>query len=377
LARFDRYLIGQLILLFGFFSLVLVGVYWVNRAVVLFDQLLADGHSATVFLEFTLLALPKVINMVLPMAAFAASVYVVNRLSADSELTVMQATGFSPWRIARPVAIFGLIVAGMMAVLTNVVLPAASEELDSREAEIATSVSARLLRDGAFLHPARGVTFYIREITAEGELRDVYLSDRRRPSRPVTYTAERAYLLREGDTTQLVMVDGLAQTLDQSDERLSVTHFAEFSYDVSRLIEGAAPMRVRPSHLSTLQLLTAPASVAEITGYSVPRVLEAGHLRLQEPLLGLVAALIGVATLLAGGFSRLGLGRQMVLAVLFLVLVKMVEGALGSVIQAQARAWPLIYVPVALGLGITGALLWYAARPKGRRSLPARAEPAA
>ncbi|MFP4043348.1 MAG: LPS export ABC transporter permease LptF [Rhodosalinus sp.] len=363
-------------LLFGFFSLVLVGVYWVNRAVILFDQLLADGHSAMVFLEFTLLALPKVINMVLPMAAFAASVYVVNRLSADSELTVMQATGFSPWRIARPVAIFGLIVAGMMAILTNVVLPAASEELDRRESEIATSVSARLLRDGAFLHPARGVTFYIREITADGELLDVYLSDRRRPSRSVTYTAELAYLLREGDTTRLVMVDGLAQTLDAADQRLSVTHFAEFSYDVSRLIEGAGAMRVRPSHLSTLQLLTTPGAVAETTGYSIPSVLEEGHLRLQEPMLGLVAALIGVATLLAGGFSRLGLGRQMVLAVLFLVVVKMVEGALGSVIQAQARAWPLIYVPVALGLGIAWALLWYAARPKGRRRRSAGAEAA-
>ena len=29
--------------LFGFFSLVLVLVYWINRAVVLFDQLIADG----------------------------------------------------------------------------------------------------------------------------------------------------------------------------------------------------------------------------------------------------------------------------------------------------------------------------------------------
>jgi lipopolysaccharide export system permease protein len=94
-------------------------------------------------------------------------------------------------------------------------------------------------------------------------------------------------------------------------------------------------------------------------------------------MLGLVAALIGVATLLAGGFSRLGLGRQMVLAVLFLVVVKMAEGALGSVVQAQARAWPLIYVPVALGLGIAWALLWYAARPKGRVRRRARAEAAA
>jgi hypothetical protein len=33
---------------------VLVAVYWVNRAVGLFDQLIGDGQSALVFLEFSL-----------------------------------------------------------------------------------------------------------------------------------------------------------------------------------------------------------------------------------------------------------------------------------------------------------------------------------
>jgi lipopolysaccharide export system permease protein len=361
--------------LFGFFALVLVGVYWVNRAVVLFDQLLADGHSAMVFLEFTMLALPKVIAMVLPMAAFAATVYVVNRLASESELTVMQATGFSPWRIARPVLIFGLIVAAMMAMLTNVLLPAASAELEKRESEISTSVSARLLRDGVFLNPARGVTFFIREITPEGELRDVYLSDRRREGRPVTYTAERAFLLRDGERTQLVMVDGLAQTLDADDQRLSVTNFEEFAYDVSRLIEAARPPRDRPAHLPTADLLLSPDDAMARTGYSRARVLEEGHMRLQQPLLAVVAALVGAATLLAGGFNRLGLGPQVALAVLLLVAVKMVEGALGNLVRTEAWAWPLIYLPSAMGLAMAGGLLWFAARP--RRPRGARPAPEA
>ena len=41
MARFDRYLLSQLMVVFGFFSLVLVMVYWINRAVVLFDRLIA------------------------------------------------------------------------------------------------------------------------------------------------------------------------------------------------------------------------------------------------------------------------------------------------------------------------------------------------
>ena len=98
MARFDRYLLSQFMIHFGFFALVLVMVYWVNRAVVLFDQLIANGQSATVFLEFTTLTLPNVIRIVLPVAAFASVVYVTNRLQSESELVVMQSTGYSTRR---------------------------------------------------------------------------------------------------------------------------------------------------------------------------------------------------------------------------------------------------------------------------------------
>ena len=74
MARLDRYMLSQLLLLFGFFALVLVALFWINRAVILFDRLIGDGQSALVFLEFTALGLPKLITTVLPIAAFAGAV---------------------------------------------------------------------------------------------------------------------------------------------------------------------------------------------------------------------------------------------------------------------------------------------------------------
>ena len=68
MPTFDRYLLSRLTVLFGFFSLVLISVYWLNRAVILFDQLVGGGQSAMVFLEFTALALPNVIRLVLPVS---------------------------------------------------------------------------------------------------------------------------------------------------------------------------------------------------------------------------------------------------------------------------------------------------------------------
>ncbi|HID05564.1 MAG TPA: LptF/LptG family permease, partial [Armatimonadetes bacterium] len=103
MARFDRYMLRQLLLTFGFFALVLVLIYWINQAVLLFDQLIANGESAAVFVEFSILTLPLMIAIVLPIAGFTAAIFVTNRLSADNELVVAQSAGFGPFRMARPV----------------------------------------------------------------------------------------------------------------------------------------------------------------------------------------------------------------------------------------------------------------------------------
>lgn len=356
-------MLSQLMVLFGFFALVLVAVYWVNRAVVLFDRLIADGHSAGVFLEFTALSLPGVIALVLPMASFAAAVYVTNRLMGDSELTVVQATGYSPWRLARPVLLFGVIVALMMSALTHVLVPASVAQLKEREVEISGSVSARLLREGTFLHPGPGVTFFIRDITPEGELRDVYLSDRRQADREVTYTAERAYVVQADEGPRLVMVSGLAQTLRTETRALSTTLFQDFTYDISTLIVQNQNLNLRPRHLSTWDLLTRPEAMAALTDVPLARINEELHGRFQQALLGLVAALIGFSTLLTGSFSRFGVGRQIVVAIFLLVIVKLVESAVTDPTRNSAALWPLIYLPSVVGLVLATAMLHLAARP--------------
>lgn len=349
--------------LFGFFALVLVSVYWINRAVLLFDRLIADGHSAGVFLEFTALSLPPVIHTVLPMATFAAAIYVTNRLSSESELTVVQATGYSPWRLARPVMVFGLIVMLMMLTLSNILVPRSLAQLKEREVEISGSVSARLLREGVFLHPSEGITFYIRDIDETGELQDVFLSDRSREERSITYTAQSAFLLRSDDGPRLVMLRGMAQTLDYATQRLATTNFSDFSYDISGLIVSDGDLARSIRHISTLELLTQVQAVSEETGEAPGRILEHAHSRFQQPALAVVAAMIGFSTLLVGGFSRFGVGRQIVLAIFLLVVVKLIEGMITSPVRGNPMLWPLIYVPSLVGLGLSAAFLGWAARP--------------
>ena len=357
MARFDRYMLSQLMVLFGFFALVLVSIYWINRAVKLFDRLIGDGQTAMVFAEFTALTLPSVIRVVLPIAGFAATLYVTNRLSTESELTVMQATGFSPWRLARPVLYFGLIVGIMVAMLANVLVPASLKQLQLRETEISQNVTARLLTEGTFLHPTDGVTFYIREIAPDGRMNDVFLSDRRNPNESVTHTAASAYLIRTETGPALVMIDGLTQRLSRPELQLNTTQFADLSYSISGMISAEDRTSAHLRHFNTYEMLTTPVHIQVRTGVNTGVFAEEMHTRFTQPLFALAAVLLGFASLLSGGFSRFGVWRQIVIALILLILIKALESVVTEPVLSNSSLWPLLYLPALLGLAIAIALL--------------------
>ena len=370
MTRFDRYVLAQLLLLFGFFALVLVGIYWINRAVVLFEQLISDGQMAGTFLQVTLLTLPNVIRMVLPIAAFVAAVYVTNRLTVESELVVAQAAGMSPWRLARPVIAFGLIVSLMMGALVHVLVPKSRIALAERMTEARNDLAARMLTEGRFLHPTDGVTFYIREITPSGELRGVFLSDTREPGSRVDYTGRQGYFVtaRAGaDGPALVLVDGSAQTFDTETGRLAVTRFENFTYDLAEL-SGDGGARSRDVREYPTPVLFAPTerALAE-TGDRPGEFLYEAHLRVVQPFTPAIAALLGFAALQLGSYSRFGVWRQVGLAILLIVLVQIGENAVADIARREPALWGLIYAPFVGALGVTLVILWIAASPGWRR----------
>jgi lipopolysaccharide export system permease protein len=363
LARFDRYMLSQLMVLFGFFSLVLVMVYWINRAVVLFDQLIANGQSASVFLEFTALSLPAVIKLALPLSAFAASIYVTNRMTSESEMVAVQATGYSSFRIARPVLYFGLIVMVLMSALTHFLMPLSTARLNERRVEISQNMTARLLTEGKFIDPIDGVTFYIREISTEGELRDIFLSDNRNADSQVTYTADTAYLVKTDDAAQLVMINGLAQTLNTRTNRLFTTTFKDFAYNIGGFFQVTAREGRRAAELSTTELLRADAALQAETGESYGQLIARAHDRFAQSFMSVVAALLGFATLMVGGFSRFGVWRQIVAAIFLIIVIKATETLCLNITRENPSFWIAAYFPTALGLAMAWGLLFWSTRP--------------
>ena len=348
--KLDRYIFKQLSLIFVFFLFVFTLIFWINRAIGLFDRLITDGHSSSTLFQFALLSLPSITTIVFPLACFAAVIFVTNRLKIDSEFTVLQSAGLSPWRLNKPYFIFGILCMLILGVFTTFVVPNTAKILHEKQLELDSSVSARLLKGGKFIHPFKGVTFYIKEIESDGTLLNVFLHDRRNKDEFLTYTATRAFLAKDENRTVLYMENGLIQTIGTSIKELSTTEFKSVAIDLSDAIKKGGNNTTYLSHVSTWLLIKNRQEVATSTRASAGSILLELHNRFHRPMFCFVAAILGFSSLLIGNYNRFGFGKQIALAVSIIVLIKITESYTTKLSLHNFLLWPLIYVPSLIGI---------------------------
>lgn len=369
MSRLDRYILAQLFSLFGFFALILIGTYWINRALGIFDRLIADGQSVVVFFRLTVLFLPQVVAFMLPAATLAASLYVMNRILNESEFVVAEAAGASPLRMLRPVLLFSLAIFAMGTVLSNWLVPLSRVQMGIEERRIDADLTAKMIVEGSFVTPSKGVAFYIREIDPNGELRDVFLHDTRRPEQANTYTARRAVLVDNEGEPSLVMFEGNVQTFDTDTQQLSLVRFEHLSYGLESFISSGVE---RPSlrQFSTLVLINPSEALLGLTGGTRAQAQFIAFDRILQPVHALVYPVIAAAVMMLGTFSRFGLYVQMVGAIGAVLVVNVATGSLTTAASEDAAFIPLMFLP--LGGGLIAAFLLCARARRPFRFRPNR-----
>ncbi|NOX39966.1 MAG: LptF/LptG family permease [Alphaproteobacteria bacterium] len=369
MAKIDRYILSQLMGPFAIFSLILIGIYWVARAIGLFDTLIGDGQSIGVFVGIITLFLPQVVAIVLPVVSFAAAIYVSNRLHSESEMVIFQAAGFTPYRLARPFLVFGLLVATLASALSHYLVPASIARLEQRQREVSQDVATRLIVGGKFVHPSQDVTFFVRKVSKDGSLVDIFLFDQRPDQRDITYTAHKAVLLKSDDNARLVMFDGLIQTFDAKNLLLTKIQFDQFVFDIGSLATGsdARPPKIRD--YSTLASLFPTPKMLKDTSASAAQFRLQAFLRLEQPLQSLVYPLIAMAVLMLGNFSRFGVFRQIMGAIALVVTLSILAVPLRDVAANRSGLQWVVFIPDILGLLAVYVML---RRSAGRKTARAR-----
>ena len=137
----------------------------------------------------------------------------------------------------------------------------------------------------------------------------------------------------------------MTQILDNETNQLSTTSFSDLTFDVGDYFSQSTTSRRKIDGFSTLEMLSNPAFVLLESGSSMGAFIENLNQRFHQPLLSLLSALIGFGAIAGAGYSRLGTGRYVVIAIFLLVIVKLIEGALKDTVYKSANNWPFVYAP--------------------------------
>ncbi len=337
----SRYIFNQALGATIAITLGLTFAVWLTQSLRQIDFIVNRGLPATTFFSFVVLLLPSFIGIVLPIAAFCSVLFVYHKLIMDSELVVMRAAGLSQWQLAGPALRLALLATMVVYAISLYFLPLSYRAFKDLQYRLRSDFSTVLLQEGAFNTVSEGITVYVRDRSAKGELLGILVHDTRNPGEPVTMMAERGALVKSDDGPRVVMINGNRQQRDGHNGQVSMLYFDRYTIELTQLQE-TVHTRWREPKERFLTELFAESSHPGDREYRTQLTAE-GHQRLVMPLYSLAFILVGLAALLAGEFNRRGQTRRVLLAILIIAVLEAQALALHDVATRMSEAVPAMY----------------------------------
>lgn len=368
----DRYLLRQLLGPTVLATAALTAVALLSTSLSQLDIIVSQRQSALVFLQVTLLAMPQLINMVMPIALLVAALVALNRLHVEQEIVVCFAGGMSRWRVIAPALRLASVVTLIALAMNLWVQPAASRQMRETLFQVRTDLASTLVREGEFTEPAPGLTVYAQSVDNGGLIHNLFIHQTKDDGGATTYTADEGRVVKRGDKPVLLMRKGSNQEFSRTGV-LNFLSFDEYVFDLSPFLESEELVHYKPSD-RYLHELFFPDLEQDWEKRNRDKLLAEGHARLTTPLYNLTFMSFALLAIIGGGFSRLGYGRRIAVIGGVAVAVRI----LGFVIQAASESEPWLnilqyVVPLgAMGLALRGIFKQRVSRFIDVRKRPAR-----
>ncbi len=123
----DKYVLKQLLEVFLMGVIIFTSIIFASETFTqLIKQITLYGIPFNIAFMMIILNLPQVFVMTIPISTLFATVMTVNRLSLNSEVTVLKACGISISRIAKPIFAFAIVMTFVSFFISEVIVPATS-----------------------------------------------------------------------------------------------------------------------------------------------------------------------------------------------------------------------------------------------------------
>ncbi|MEM9168922.1 MAG: LPS export ABC transporter permease LptF [Pseudomonadota bacterium] len=312
MRRLDRYILRQCLAPLAFAVTVVTLVVWLTQSLQRLDVLVEDGSSFASFASISILIIPSLLSVIIPFALFAAALFALHRMHADSEIAVMFAAGVSPWRLAAPLLAVTAVAAAATLWVNVDLMPRSYRALKQIVADVRADFATAVVRSGEFTTIVDGFTIYVDEVRPGGRFLGVLINDYRNRDRVETYMAQKGLLRDTDDGPVLFLANGNAQLTNEQGE-IDVVPFDETAVNVDEYGRGAGPLQLELTERYLSELFNPDLDNAW-DRENVGKLAAEGHNRLASPLYAFAYVLLAIQALVSGAYSRRGYAARIAVA---------------------------------------------------------------
>src|SRR3569623_1038912 len=363
MGAIDRYICRTMLASFFIVLLTITALFWVIQALRYIELVTNRGQAVLVFVAITSLIIPFLITTVAPIALAVSTLHTLSKLSADSELTVMSAAGFSTWHLFRAFSWAAVVAAVLVLGMVTYWGPKGLRMLRDQIAKINADVVSNVLKPNQFTSIQGGVTIFIRERRSDGLIRGIVIDDTRNPVERTTVTADAAAIVDLDDRPIISLQNGIFQRRGTKSGDLSIVAFDRYAFDLSQLSVGSqlSQYSIRERYLWELLL---PSSTDPLYLKQSKQFRAELHDRILGMLYPPAFTLIALIYFSAPRTNRKGRARSIAQAAGWIALLRLI-GVVSNVLGTSSplMLW-LPYVAIGLVCGVALYLLANEARAR-------------
>ena len=260
-----RYLLGEVFKSQLAVFVILITIILSQR----FVKILADASEGELpgqmVLALISLKLPQLAVLILPLAAFLGVLIAFGRIYAESEMTVLHATGISEWYITRLVVGFSLLISVAAAGLMMYISPWASQQELAMLAKAESDSGLSTLIPGRFQQTSNEkAVVFVQDMNRDGTmLSRVFLAQmptEQSPTHSVVYAESGTVTEDASGAQKLVLSQGRRYAGSVDEPQYDVLEFGRYEIQIRE--QQVEQRRQKISALSTDELLKTPGGEA-------------------------------------------------------------------------------------------------------------------
>ena len=367
----ERYLFQQLLGPTVMATLALTGVALLTSSLSALDLLVNQRQSLVIFAEVTLLAMPQIIALILPIALFVAALVALNRLHTEQEIVICFAGGMSRWRVASPAIRLTAFVMIFALAINLWIQPACFQKMRAILQAVRSDIASTMIKPGEFTHPSPGLTVYAQSMDDVGAIHNLFIYQTTVKGAASAITASEGRIAKRNGAPVLIMRNGSNQEFSRGGV-LNFLSFDEYVFDLSAVTAIAPRERYKLSDRYPHELFF-PDTTAEYAATNRDRLYAEGHSRIAGSLYSIAFMAMAFAAVVGGAFNRTGYGNR----IAWMASAAMLTRTLGFAAEAASATMPLANVaqygvPI-LATAMSFGILFAAPKTRRRGSQPATA----